>query len=72
MCNAGSNRVWQVLDQHVLLGGKPHLLGTDVAAELRAAGFVGVTCIVTGADQVRVEPRPCRTSKRTPCLCEPV
>ena len=32
---------------------RPHLLGTDVAAELRTAGFVGVTCIVTGADQVK-------------------
>ena len=30
--------------------------------EIDAAGFVGVTCIVTGADQVRVEPRPRRTS----------
>ena len=39
-----------MLDQHVLLDGKPHLLGTGVAAELRAAGFVGVTCIVSGAE----------------------
>lgn len=36
-----------VVDQHVLLDGAPHLLGSALVEQLRVQGFHGVTCLMT-------------------------
>ena len=40
-----------LLDQRIDLKYEPHLLGTDLAVELRARGFTGVVAIVSGEDE---------------------
>ena len=40
-----------LLDQHISLGNLPHLLGTGLVTQLRAAGFKGVAAIISGASQ---------------------
>lgn len=48
-----------VIDQNVDLDGQPHLLGTNIAAELEAQNFRGLTCIVTGSDPDEVAAISC-------------
>ena len=38
------------LDQNIDLCGQPRLLGTDLVARLRNAGFTGAACIVSGGE----------------------
>ena len=40
-----------LLDQRIDLKYEPHLLGTDLAVELRTRGFTGVVAIVSGKDE---------------------
>jgi len=44
-----------LLDQNIDLDQKAHLLGSDVAGQLHAAGYRGVTCIITGASQQQIQ-----------------
>ena len=38
-----------IMDQNIDFQGSAHLLGSDIAGQLHAAGFCGVTCILTGS-----------------------
>ena len=40
-----------LVHQNVELNGAPHLTGTELAAQLRARGFSGVVCILTGSSK---------------------
>ena len=42
------------VDQHIDMDGKPHVIGTDLVARLREAGFTGVACIISGGSPVEV------------------
>ena len=42
------------VDQHIDLGGKPHVLGTNLVARLREVGFTGAACIISGGNAVEV------------------
>ena len=43
-----------VLDQHIELDGRPHLLGSEIAVQLRTEGFKGIICVVSSDDSANL------------------
>jgi len=51
-----------LLDQNITLHDEPHLLGSQLATDLRERGYLGVICIISGVDEERravLESQPC-------------
>ena len=44
-----------LLDQNIMLDQEAHMLGSDVAGQLHAAGYRGVTCIITGSSVQQIQ-----------------